>query len=64
VRRRVGPAVRSHLKERDLFHRVFADVPAIVVACARAGNDPFEDNGRVASLTACSALEQVRASRG
>ncbi|MDR3375823.1 MAG: IS630 family transposase, partial [Ancalomicrobiaceae bacterium] len=35
-----------HLKERYLSHHVFADVPAIVDACAKAWNDLVADKGR------------------
>ncbi len=51
-----------HLKERYLSHRVFADVSAIVDACAKAWNDLLAEKGRVASLTAYPYLKQVRTS--
>ena len=48
-----------HVKKRYLSHRVFADIPAIVDACAKAWNDVPTDKGDVASLTAYPYLEQV-----
>lgn len=48
-----------HLKERYLSHRLFADMPAIVDACAKAWNDLLADKGRVASLTDYDYIKQV-----
>ena len=51
-----------YLREQSLSHRVWDTVEAIVEACSRAWNDLLAEEGRLASLTGCPYLKQVRIS--